>query len=82
LAVQPADAWQSFITWSAGIDSWSQQSCADATTTSEAIGSSLGTAKAPAIGSIASDSATKKASMVRPMHMQLRNIDRAGWSVK
>jgi len=42
LAVQPADAWHSFITWSAGIDSWSQQSCADATTTSEAIGSSLG----------------------------------------
>jgi hypothetical protein len=43
-------------------------------------------AKAPAIGSIASDSATKKASMVRPMRMQFaragRNIDRAAWSVK
>jgi len=37
LAVQPADAWHSFIMWSAGIDAWSQQSCADATTTSEAI---------------------------------------------
>src|SRR5262249_33494643 len=29
------------------------------------------TAKAPAIGSIASDAATKKASMVRPMRMRL-----------
>ena len=37
LAVQPADARYSFIRWSAGIDSWSQQSYADATTTSEAI---------------------------------------------
>src|SRR5262249_7238680 len=37
--------------------------------TSEIVGSSLGTAKAPAIGSIASDVATKKASMVRPMRI-------------
>jgi len=37
LAVQPADPWHSFMMWSGAIDPWSQQSCADATTTSEAI---------------------------------------------
>src|SRR5262249_32766973 len=63
----------------AGVDRWSQQSCADATTTSEAIGSSLGTAKAPAIGSNASDSATKEANKVRSIRMRL--LERARISI-
>jgi len=68
------------------IASWSQQSCADATTTSEAIASSPEATKGRAIGSIASDSASKKANIVRPMRMRFfepaGNIDRAGWLVK
>src|SRR5260370_37269280 len=74
LDAQPAAAWQSFITWSAGIPSSSQQSCADATTTLDAVGSSFGTANAPAIGSIANDRATRKATMVWPMRMQLTKV--------
>src|SRR6266568_6979464 len=73
---QPAAAWQSFIIWSTGIPSSSQQSGADATTSSEAVTSSFGTAKAPAIGSSASDIATKKVSMIRPVRMQCsRRLD-------
>lgn len=54
--------------------------------TSEIIGSWLGTAKASANGSAVNDTATKKANMVRAMHMQLleliATIGPPGWSVK
>src|SRR5919106_1786523 len=85
--MQSADIEHPLIAWSARITSWSQHSWADAATpseaiaawpqsscadaSSEAIASSPEATKARAIGSIASDGATKKASMVRPKRMSL-----------
>jgi hypothetical protein len=76
LATQPAAAWHSFITGPGGMPSSSQQSWEDAACISDAAPSSIWTAKAPAIGSTANDSATKKAKTVRPMRMQLLDLDR------
>ncbi len=69
LVAQPAAAWQSLIVLSAGIPSWSQQSWADTTTSSETTSSSLGMAIAPATGSIATDSTTRSMNMVRSLTM-------------
>jgi hypothetical protein len=76
LATQPAAAWHSFITGPGGMSSSSQQSWADAACISDPAASSVWTANAPAIGSTANDSATKKANMVRPMRMELLILDR------
>jgi hypothetical protein len=71
-AKQPADAWHSFTIGPAGLSS--QQSCADVTTTSDVVTSCFGTAKAPAIGSIANDSATKNVNRVRLVGMRLLSL--------